>query len=295
VSQHAILTKLASLYSGTFKDANKAMQYAKDAYKLAPEDADVSALLGHLAFDSGDYKWAASLLEQSATRQTLEPDHQFDLAMAYYRIGRLEDAQRTMESALEGKKPLKRSVQARRFLELAPVATSSSDTTRFEARAKEVLKQSPDDLPALMIATVCAQLRNETNAARQGFERILAKYPDFSPAWAPAASLFLDSGDYDKAFDFASKARSSFPADPMIARTLGIASYHKSDYRNAARLLKESVAKLNSDGMAWYYLGMAQFQAKELKQSKAALQKALSLKIDLKPADEARRVLSELK
>jgi len=44
-----------------------------------------------------------------------------------------------------------------------------------------------------------------------------------------------------------------------------------------------------------YYLGMAHYRLQQRKQSKDALQRALSLQVPAKLAEEARKVIGELK
>lgn len=288
----AILTKLTRLYAGPFHDVSKALQYAKDAYKLAPEDPEVASSLGQVAFQAGDYKWALSLLEQASGKQMLGPELLYELAMAYYSAGRLAEAQATMQSALDARGAFPQVADAHRFMELAPC--SPSDALRFEAKAREVLKTSPEDVPALMIAAQCSQQKGDASAARQSYERVLSRYPDFSPAWKPLAALYLDAGDSTKAYELAIKARTVFPADPLVARTLGIAEYQRSDYKNAVRLLQECIQQNAADGVTFYYLGMAHFQAKELKESKVALQKALALNLQPKLTQQAKQVLAKL-
>ena len=95
---------------------------------------------------------------------------------------------------------------------------------------------------------------------------------------------------------WASKARTTtYPDDAPLGRALGVLAYRRGDYSRAAQLLQESSLTLTSDGELFFYLGMAQYQLKHMPQSKVALQHALTLKIQPKPADDARKVLAELK
>ena len=61
-----LLIDLALLYANRLHNPAKAMALAKDAYKLAPDDPDISYALGRLALAGGDCKWALSLLQQAA-------------------------------------------------------------------------------------------------------------------------------------------------------------------------------------------------------------------------------------
>ena len=57
--------------------------------------------LGRLAFMAGNFKWALSLLEQSAQKQVPDAELQFDLARAYYSMGRVGDAEATLAAISE--------------------------------------------------------------------------------------------------------------------------------------------------------------------------------------------------
>ena len=54
-------SRLAGLYANHLNDPRKALAWAKAAHNLAPEDAHISHLLGRLVYQTGDYKYAASL------------------------------------------------------------------------------------------------------------------------------------------------------------------------------------------------------------------------------------------
>ena len=58
--------KLAQIYSGPVPNKEKALSYAKTARTLAPDDPQTTAVLGRVAFDTGDYSWAYNLLQESS-------------------------------------------------------------------------------------------------------------------------------------------------------------------------------------------------------------------------------------
>ena len=80
-----------------------------------------------------------------------------------------------------------------------------------------------------------------------------------------------------------------------LARVLGIILYRRGDSRSAARYLTEFNQKGVADADTLYYLGMAQYKLKQPKESKESLERALTLNLAGPLADEARRVLAELK
>jgi TolA-binding protein len=76
---------------------------------------------------------------------------------------------------------------------------------------------------------------------------------------------------------------------------LGVLTYRKGNYPRASELLKESAASRKADAEVLYYLGMAQYKLKSKAESKASLQQAVSLNLQAKLAEDAKRVLAELK
>ena len=292
----ALMVKVAQLYSSSrFHDPQKALEMAKKAHNLAPDDASVSALLGRLAFQTEDYNWAASLLEDSARKLPKDPQVSFDLAWAYYALGRVSEAEAAMQAAAGT--PFSRSEEARRFLAMVPMAETPAITAAAAAEAERTLKADPTYVPALMVSGLDQEKGGNYKQAAQCYEKVLARFPLFAPATRNLAILCFERlNDDTRAHDLATKARQTFRDDPAIARTLGILAYRKQDYPKAVQFLREAGQKQNDDAEVLYYLGLAQYQLKARAECKSALQKALALKtIQPKMADEARRVLQELK
>jgi tetratricopeptide (TPR) repeat protein len=295
--QNAVLmVKVAQLYSSSrFHDPQKALEVAKEAHNLAPDDASVSALLGRLAFQTEDYKWAASLLADSARKLPKDPQVSYDLAWAYYALGRVSEAEAAMKAAAGT--PFSRSEEARRFLAMVPMAETPAITAAAAAEAERTLKADPTYAPALMVSGLDQEKRGNYRQAAQCYEKVLARFPLFTPATKNLAILCFERlGDDTRAYELATKARQTFRDDPAIARTLGILAYRKQDYPKAVQFLREAGQKQNDDAEVLYYLGLAQYQLKARAECMSSLQKALALKtIQPKMADEARRVLAELK
>jgi len=123
--------------------------------------------------------------------------------------------------------------------------------------------------------------------------------PLFTPTTKNLALLYTQHFDDDqRAYELASKVRESSPDDPEVARLLGILTYrlgkNNSDFARSAQLLRESAVKRTDDSELFYYLGLAQYQTKELQECKKALQRALALKLQAKFADNARQLLAKL-
>ena len=282
-----VLVKLAEYYAHAGNDTAQALELAKEAHNLAPYDTQINRLLGRLVYDAGDYNWSVSLLQQAARSMPPNGDLYYDLAWAYYNVGNLPEAEIAMRSAVQTGTASKDD--ATRFLALL-------DAYNNPARSPNVDTSDAKYVPALMVTAAREQQQGQADKAKPIYEQIIAKNPLFVPASRDLALLLThEQSDDAKAYALASKAREAFPDDADVARTLGILSYRKNEYRRAIELLTESQQKRAEDGELFFYLGMAHYKLKETAESKAALQRALQWKVEPKLNDQAAKVLAELK
>lgn len=207
-------------------------------------------------------------------------------------------AEAAAQNALRAGAVFSRANDAKRFLEMVALAKNPSEAVAAIPRVEEILKADAGDVPALMVLATANEQSPTADAskAKQTYERVLNRYPDFVPAQRQLTILYAqDSTNDQKAYQIASQAREAFPNDPEVAKALGIIMYRQGDYARAAGLLKESAGKLDGDAPVMYYLGMAQYRLKENAASKKSLQHALDLNLSGDLAGEARRTLAELK
>jgi tetratricopeptide (TPR) repeat protein len=291
-----IMAKLARLYAVQLNQPGKALSLATAAHKLAPDNADVSGILGHLVFHTGDFVWALSLLESAADRFPNQPELLYDLAWAYYGVGRIADAETAMQKALQSGAGFADSDDAKRFVALADAFNSASKVQAATGEARKILQAQAKYVPALMVSGAAEERAGNFKAAHDAYDQALAVFPLFAPAARQLAILdarhFSDDAN---GYTVAEKARTSYPDDPEVALSLGILSYHRAQYARSAELLRESMAQSKDDGELYYYLGMDYYQLKRTKESKQALDRALTLKIPDKLAAEAKRILAGLK
>ena len=291
-----IMAKLARLYASRLNQPKKALSLATAAHKLAPDNAEVSGILGHLVYHTGDYVWALSLLESAADRLSNQPELLYDLAWAYYGVGRIADAETAMQKALQSGAGFADSDDAKRFVALADAFNSASKVQAATGEARKILQAQAKYVPALMVSGAAEERAGNFKAAHDAYDQALAVFPLFAPAARQLAILdarhFSDDAN---GYTVAEKARTSYPDDPEVALSLGILSYHRAQYARSAELLRESMAQSKDDGELYYYLGMDYYQLKRTKESKQALDRALTLKIPDKLAAEAKRILAGLK
>ncbi len=292
-----LLINLARLYADHLNNAPKALELAKAAYKLAPENFDVAHTLGRLVFADGQYKRALTLLQQGNARQSADASLLYDLAWALYAMGQESEAEATMQDALTANPAFARAAQATQFLDLLSLSTDPAKADGAREKIQQVLKTDSNYIPALMAAAAGAQNRGDLSAATGIWEQVLQRYPDFTPAIKKLAGHYAEvAGKEQRAYELAVKAREAAPADEETARVLGIISYRRGDFQNAVRLLDQGALNAaGDDAKSWYYLGMAQFQLKRTKASKLSLQQALAKNLSGPLADEAKRVLAQIK
>jgi tetratricopeptide (TPR) repeat protein len=293
----AIALKLAQLYaSPRLNDAQKALALAKTAHDQAPDNPQASALLGQLVYRTGDCRWAASLLEDSARKLPDDPQVAFDLAWAYYGVGRVADAKTLMQKVASGDASSSKAEDAKRFLTTVAAAEDPTRAAAFASDAQKMLAADPAYVPALMVSASVQEAQGSYQKALDTYNQILSRFPLFTPATRNLGLLYFAHLNEDqKAYDLTLKAREAFPQDPDVAKALGVLTYRKGNYSRAAQLLKESAQSRKGDAELLYYLGMAQYQLKAKPESKAALQQALSFDLPSKLAEDAKRVLAELK
>lgn len=288
--------RLARLYESGLKNPQKAFEYAKEAHSNAPNDPAISHLLGRLSYETGDFKWSLSLLQEAALKLPKDPEVLRDLAWASYSQGQVTEAETTMQSALAAASTSVQRDQANTFLAMLKAGRDPVLAAKSSAQAQKILQTNPNHLPALMSLALSLEQKGDYAAARDGYEKILARFPLFTPATRQLAFLYANHlNDDTKAYDLALKARSAFPDDKSLTKLSGMLAYRKGDYAKSAQYLKEIARSQQNDADSMFYLGMAQYRLKDLKASKASLQSALKLNLPGNLAAEAQKVLSELK
>jgi tetratricopeptide (TPR) repeat protein len=292
------MMRLSRLNADHFKDLRKALDLAKSAHGLAPDDGPASALYGELIFRSGDYPWALSLLEQAANQSPDEPSVLYQLALAYYAVGQVTDADTDMQKAVQAGDSLPNLDQAKQFQALRAAVKDPAQAQASSALAQQVLEKEPNNVPALMVSALLSERGGAGHEAEQIWEKVLSIDPLFAPAMRELAIRYShsqNSGDQNKAYELARKAWASLPDDLELAKTLGLLAYNHAEYNRSMPLLREFAEKSDKDSEVFYYLGMDYYKLKQRKESKLALEKALDLRLADNLAGQARTILKELK
>jgi tetratricopeptide (TPR) repeat protein len=292
----APLIKLAQLNAGPLHNNEKALEFAKKARELAPNDSKVAGVLGRVAYQAANFTWAYSLLQESARQLADDPTVLHQCAWAAYSLGKVSEARELMERTLRVAPAPEISEDGQSFLRMTALDRNPKEAVTLEPEIQKLLKADPNYVPALGVRAAMEEQRGEAKTAIATYTAILKVYPDFAPAQKRLADLYLDDpAALDTAYEFAVKARRAMPDDPELARTLGEISYQRKDYSRALQLLRESARGTPLDAKGSYYLGASQWQLKQKPQATEALEKALAAGLQEPFASEAKRLLAEAK
>ncbi len=287
------MLKLAELYAGPLKDPAKALDYAKKARVLAPNDPKANGLLGTIAQLNGNFTWAYSLLQESARQLPDDATILHALAASAYSLGKVKEAQQAMERVPSLAAPdSPEAVDAKRFLEMTALTSDSARLAEAEPEVRKILETDPSFVPALMARAAIEAHRTDHKAAAATYAEILRLRPDFAPAQKELAIVYTDhGGDQAAAYELAAKARKTLPDDAELAQTLAELSYERKEYAYTRQLLRDTEARKPLGAKQLYLMGMASWQTKEKAQSQEALKRALEAGLAEPLSSEARRVI----
>jgi tetratricopeptide (TPR) repeat protein len=291
----SVTIKLAQLNAGQLQNKEKAFEFAKKARELAPNDPHVAASLGSIAYQTDNFSWAYSLLQESGRQLPDDPAILYDYAWTAYSLGRVDEAQQIMQGVIKAPADSRRQQDATLFLAMTALDQRQKDPAMAEPEVERLLKTDPVYVPALMAQAAINMQRGESKAATDTYTRVLQQFPDFAPAQKHLAALYVeDPKTIAKAYDMAVKARKTLPDDPELAQTLAEISYQRQEYAYALQLFEESAKKKPLAAKALYYLGICHLQAKQSSQGRDALHRALAAGLQEPFATEAKRAIEHL-
>jgi tetratricopeptide (TPR) repeat protein len=291
----AAVTKLAELNAGPLRNNEKALAYAKKARELAPADPEVAGILGKVAYQSGNFTWSYSLLQEAVRQRENDAAILHDLAWAAYSLGKVNEARNLMQKALTTVPDSPQAPDARNFLALTALDENPSELIAAEIEVQKELRSNPEYVPALMAQAALLAQRGQVKPATEMYIDILRRLPDFAPGQKGLAMLYAqDPSQVAAAYDLATKARKTLPDDPELSELLGRLSYEKKEYPRAIQLLQESARKRPLSASSLFYLGMAQLQVRQKAEAREVLDQALVAGLQEPLATEAKHALTGL-
>ena len=289
------VTKLAQLYAGPLQNKEKALAYAKKARELAPADPQVATVVGKVAYESGNFTWSYSLLQDAVRQRANDASLLHDLAWAAYSLGKVNEARDAMQKIVTADANSTEAGDAKKFLVFTASDENPKKLTAAEGEVQKELDSNPQYTPALMVRAGLLAQRGQVKPAVDIYTDILRRWPDFASAQKRLATLYAqDPSTIAAAYDLATKARKTLPDDPELAELLGRLSYEKKEYPRAIQLLQESARKKSLGADSLFYLGMSQLQARQRTEARGVLSQALTAGLQDPMAAEAKRALADL-
>jgi tetratricopeptide (TPR) repeat protein len=287
--------KLAQVNVDLLKNNPKALEYARKARDLAPTDPHITAAIGQIAYEAGNFSWAYSLLQESARQIPDDAGIAYALAWAAYSLGNVTEAQQAMQRAVDKPNATNQQQDAKRFLTMIQLDFDDRDPARSQGEVDNILAADPKYIPALMARADIQLRRNDAKSATTVYTGILQRFPDFAPAQKRLAGIYAeDPANAEKGYELANKARRTLPDDPVLASTLGRLNFQRKDYARAVQLLEEADRKKPLDGKSLFCLGMAHLQLGHKAEAKPALERALSGGLSEPLAAQTKAKIAEL-
>jgi len=287
-------TKLAELYAGPLDNNEKALVYAKKARKLTPTDPQTTILVGKIAYQSGNFGWSYSLLQEAARQRRDDPAVLYSLGWSAYATGKVNEAQDLMQKVAAGGENSHEISDAKKFLRFTMLDQDPKQLVAAEGEVQKEVAANGDYVPALMVQAALYS-QHQPRQAMEIYNGILRRFPDLAPAQKHLAALYAqDEATIPQAHELALKARKTLPDDPELAALLGRLSYARKEYARTVQLLEETARTKRLDAELLFYLGMSQLQANQPNEARGVLNEALTNGLQEPFATEAKRALANL-
>ena len=290
----SVRLRLAALYLGPLSDPEQAMREAELARGLAPDDAEVLAIVGRSALRLGREEWAYGLLSQCIERLKHRVDCHFDLGWAAYILGNEDVARAQMERVLEIDCDSETAKAARRFLVLANA--NPDDAEALSMALIEGFEGGIDDPPAMLARARFLECRGNRRGAISAYRKLLEDCAGFNPARKGLARLLMEDREgLDEAealiADLSGQLRYDLDYSALMARL----RFLREDYGEARRLFTGIASNRELDGVESYCLGVALVETggEDLEASEY-LRRALESGLDAENEQHARLILEEL-
>jgi len=284
--------RLAELYAGPLHDFGKALELAKAARELTGSDPQIDGILGGIAYKSGNFAWAHSLLQESSRQLPTNETVLHDFAWSAYSLGKVNQARETMRRLVELSPSSDLAEDAAKFLKIT--AFEADRPASAESEIDQLLTKDQHYTPALFAKGVLQARRGNTKEAIEIFNKILKDFPDFAPAQKQLASFYLEDPDrISEAYELATKARNTIPDDEELWQMLGEISYKRRDFGNAIEWFEESARKKPLPARDLYYLGVSQLRTSQNAKSAKTLEAALNAGLPEPMLTEVRALLAK--
>lgn len=176
------------------RDERAAIVNLEAARRLAPDDAQVLALLGAAHMGRGQFNVASRYLEEALAASDGAPGVQASLGFNLIGQGRGDLAIQHLREAFR-----KDPGQGRTGVALAALLVRRGQMTEAVEVAKSVVKRDPENPQALNLLGVVSVAAGDTKAARAAYAKAVTLNAEFAPAQLNLAKLDVAEGNYASA------------------------------------------------------------------------------------------------
>ena len=286
------LEKLAILYCENLGQNDKALELARRAQALQPDDAHAVETLGWALYKRGEYHGALTQLLEAAEKLPADAEIRFHLGMAHYMMGEEDPARLAFQQVIAAGPDSPSKEEARRrlaVLNIDPVTADESVQADLEGRGRT----EPADLLARMRLAEIQERKGRAGDAAANYEAALKLNPRVVSVILELVHLY--SGplhDAARARVLAKDAHEIAPSDPRIAHTLGRLLYQTGDYSWSLDLLQQAAMQLRDEPELKYDLARSYYSVGKSAEAEDTLKSMPTDGVSPEISSQARRLAS---
>jgi|CZKI01.1.fsa_nt_gi tetratricopeptide (TPR) repeat protein len=268
------LDNLARVYSENLGQSDKALEIAKRAQELQPDNARTADTLGWVLYKRGDYHAALAHLLEAAEKEPADPEVRFHVGMAHYMLGEEGPARLALQQTIAAGPESPDKEEARRrlgFLDIEPATADPKVQSDLETRVRT---EPNDPVARLRLAAIQARKGGAGDAAAS-YEAALKLSPRDVTVMLDLVRLY--SGplhDPARARELAKNAHEIAPNDSQISHTLGRLLYETGDYGWSLDLLRQAAREIHGEPELMYDLARSYYSAGKVSEAEETLKDA---------------------
>ncbi|WP_395020412.1 tetratricopeptide repeat protein [Dongia sp.] len=242
---------------------------------------------------SGKPELAEKLLSERIAKDAGDAKSMVLLAAVRMQAGKADEAEKLLRQAIAAKPD-----STEPYISLVQLLSQQRKSDEVVKVSEAASQKFPNDRSMGLVAAIAYDTSGNFQAAKAGYEKILAKWPDDMVAANNLAALIADVWPtdaqlLDRARQLTEKFRGSDNA--VLLDTLGWVLVRQGNFDDAAILLARATSLLPDNQQMQFHYGMALKGKGLTTKAQAAFSLALAGKPDYRGQDEAHQVSSTLK
>ena len=272
-------------------ETSAAARSFRRALELDPDSMEALAGLVSLNIEAGQVVDARARVDAQLARRPNDPALLMLAAGTYASDRDLVQTEQVLARAIDVAPSAPQP-----YVSLAQLYMAQERLDEAKSEYEKLARLRPDSAGPPTMVGVILHLQNNTDEARQWYERVLDIDQRAPVAANNLAWIYAESGDnLDVALSLAQTAKEQLPEAAEVNDTLGWIYYKKDLASLAIPLFQQSRAAEPENPTFHYHLGLAYAHAKDTVRAQEALEQALELQQDFDGAVAARRLLAELR